>query len=101
KVAIADLQENDEHRDVTFLSKELGVHTDKIEHLIVAHRLQDLSKIDAPFFYAFFRKSTLLHNAFAEKVNARLSIGIGDDDQTLLYETSLVDAHKVEADIIA
>ncbi|MDZ4784930.1 MAG: carboxypeptidase-like regulatory domain-containing protein, partial [bacterium] len=35
KIAIADLQENKEHRDVTFLSKELEVPADKMEHLIV------------------------------------------------------------------
>lgn len=52
KVAIADLLENKEHRDVTFLSKELEVPDDKIEHLVVAHRVHNLSKIDAAFFYA-------------------------------------------------
>ena len=72
KVAIAGLQENQEHRDVTFLSKELDVSADKIEHLIVAHRLHDLSRIDAAFFYALFRKNTLLHNDFAGNMNPRL-----------------------------
>jgi hypothetical protein len=99
KIAIADLQENDEHRDVTFLSKEMELPADKIEHLIVAHRLQDLSKIDAAFFYALFRKNTLLHNEFAKNLNARLSIGIGVDDQTLLYDAALTDSKKIEADI--
>ena len=32
KIAIADLQESNEHRDVTFLSKEMEVPADKIEH---------------------------------------------------------------------
>jgi len=99
KIAIADLQENEEHRDVTFLSKELEVPADKIEHLIVAHRLQDLSKIDAAFFYALFRKNTLLYNDFAKNLNARLSIGIGANDQTLLFDAALTDGKKIEADI--
>jgi len=80
KVAIADLQENKEHQDVTFLSKELEVPADQIEHLIVAHRLLNLSKIDASFFYSLFRKNSLLHNNFAKNMNARISIGIGADD---------------------
>ncbi len=99
KIAIADLQENEDHRDVTFLSKELEVPAHKIEHLIVAHRLHKLSKIDAAFFYALFRKNTLLHNDFAKNLNARLSIGIGVDDQTLLYDAALTDGKKIEADI--
>lgn len=99
KIAIADLQENNEHRDVTFLSKELEVSADKIEHLIVAHRLHKTSKIDADFFYALLRKNTLLHNDFAKNLNVRLSIGIGVDDQTLLYDAALTDGKKIEADI--
>src|SRR5215218_7008655 len=35
----ADLTENDEHQDVTFLSKELSVDPERILFLIVAHRL--------------------------------------------------------------
>lgn len=99
KIAIADLQENKEHRDVTFLSKELEASSDKIEHLIVAHRLHNLSKIDAAFFYALFRKNTLLHNNFAKNLNARLTIGIAVDDLTLLYDVALTDGKKIESDI--
>jgi 5-hydroxyisourate hydrolase-like protein (transthyretin family) len=99
KIAIADLQENKEHRDVTFLSKEVEVPADKMEHLIVAHRLQNSSKVDAAFFYALFRKNTLLHNDFAKNLNARLSIGIGVDDQTLLYDAALADHKKIIADV--
>ncbi|NNV57634.1 Tc toxin subunit A-related protein [Limnovirga soli] len=99
KVAIADLQENKEHRDITFLSKELEVAAEKIEHLVVAYRLQKLSKIDAAFFYALFRKNTLLHNDFANNLHARLSIGIGVEDITLLYDAAIADRKKIEADI--
>jgi len=99
KIAIADLQENEEHRDVTFLSNEMEVPADKIVHLIVAHRLQNLSKIDAAFFYALFRKNTLLHNDFSKSLHARLSIGIDVDDQTLLYDAALADGKIIKADI--
>lgn len=99
KVPIADLQESDEHRDITFLSKELEVSADKIEHLVVAHRLQKISKIDAPFFYALFRKNTLLHNNFVKNLSARLSITIGTDNETLLYDAALTDYKKIEVTI--
>ncbi|MFI0429202.1 neuraminidase-like domain-containing protein [Mariniflexile sp. HMF6888] len=99
KVAIVDLQENDEHHDITFLSKELEVPAEKIEHLIVAYRLHDLSKVDTTFFYAILRKNTLLHNNFAKNLNARLSIGIGVEDETLLYDAALADHKKILVDI--
>ncbi len=101
KVAIAELQENKEHQDITFISKELEVPAEKIEHLVVAHRLHHLSKIDAEFFYALLRKNTLLHNNLSKTLSARLSIGINTEDKSLLYDAALVDEKKMEADIKA
>jgi 5-hydroxyisourate hydrolase-like protein (transthyretin family) len=101
RVAMADLQENQEHRDVTFLSKELEVPAERIEYLVVAHRMQNLSKIDPAFFYALFRKNTLLHNNSPGNLNARMAVGMGTDDQTLLYHAAMVDPDKIEADIQA
>ena len=53
KVVVKDLQENEQFRDITFLSKETGIAFDKIEHLVVAHRLQAASEIEAAFFLCF------------------------------------------------
>lgn len=39
KVAIADLQEDEQHRDITFLAKEAEIPAEKIEHLVAAHRI--------------------------------------------------------------
>ncbi|MCK5591815.1 MAG: hypothetical protein KAI72_07650, partial [Candidatus Pacebacteria bacterium] len=99
KVAITELQENKQHRDITFLSKELEESADKIEYLVVAHRLQKLSEINAMFFYALLRKNTLLNNDFSKSLHARLSIGIDVDDQLLLYDAALTDSKKIETDI--
>jgi len=98
KVAIADLQETKENRDITFLSKELEVSAEKLEHLVVAHRLQKISKADADFFYALLRKNTLL-GSNAGRIQARNTIGIGDDEEIILLDASLVDKNKIEADI--
>ena len=99
QVPIADLQENKEFRDVTFLSKEMQIPAEKVEHLVVAHRLQNLSKIDAAFFYAILRRGTLLNNSFGQTLNARHSIGIQADDQLLLLDTSRVDQKLVQRDL--
>ena len=98
KVAITDLQESKEHRDITFLSKEAEIPTEKIEHLVVAHRMSKASKIDAAFFYALLRKNTLLKNDFIKSFHARLIIDINTDIQTLLYDAALADPKTIQRD---
>lgn len=101
KVAIADLQESKEHRDITFLSKEAEIPAEKIEHLVVAHRLSEASKIDAAFFYALLRKNTLLKNDFAKSFHARLMIDINTEIQPLLYDAALADPKTIQRDVEA
>jgi 5-hydroxyisourate hydrolase-like protein (transthyretin family) len=99
KVPLSELSETGEHRDITFLSRELDVPAQKIEHMVVVHRIRELSKIDPEFFYALLRKDTLLHNDFSRSMNARLNIGINDDVTTVLYDAALTDREKIEDDI--
>ena len=99
KVAITDLQESKEHPDITFLSKEAEIPSEKIEHLVVAHRLQAVSQIDPAFFYALLRKNTLLKNDFAKPFNIRLAIDINTDTLPLLYEAAMTDEKIIQQDI--
>ena len=101
RVAIADLQESEEHRDITFLSKEAEIPAEKIEHAVVAHRLQDKSKIDAAFFYALLRKNSLLKSDLAKPFQARLSVDINTDTLPLLYDVALVDETTIQNDVNA
>lgn len=98
-VAIEDIQENKEHKDITFLSKELEQSSEKLEHLVVAHRLQKETGINADFFYGIFRKGTILNNDIDKNLKARNSINLGDDDKTLLYDIALTDSSKIEANL--
>lgn len=98
-VAITDLQESKEHRDITFLSKEAEIAAEKIEHLVVARRVQAASRIDAAFFYALLRKNTLLKNDFAKSFHARLSIDINTETLPLLYDAALIDEKTIRQDI--
>jgi len=101
KVAVTDLQENEQHRDITFLSKEAKIPAEKIEHLVVAHRLQAKSKIDAVFFYVLLRKNTLLKNDFVKSFHARLVIDINTEIQPLLYDAALADPKIIQRDVEA
>ncbi|MGH7800541.1 MAG: neuraminidase-like domain-containing protein [Thermodesulfobacteriota bacterium] len=100
-VKVSDLQENDEHRDITFLSSEAGITGEKLEHMAVAHRLSDASKMDAAFFYALLRKNTLLKNDFAKSFHARLVIGINTEILPLLYDAALADEKLIKRDVEA
>lgn len=101
KVPIAQLQENKEHRDITFLSKEAGIVAEKLEHLVVAHRLGDEAKIDAAFFYALLRKNTLLKIDITKSLRTRLFIDINTELLPLLYDAALADERIVQRDVTA
>ncbi|OPX85500.1 MAG: hypothetical protein A4E53_03494 [Pelotomaculum sp. PtaB.Bin104] len=101
RVAISDLQENEQHRDITFISREAGIPQEQLEHLVVAHRLQAASRIDAAFFYALLRKNTLLKKGFAEALHVRLAVDINTEIQPLLYEAVLTDLKTIQRDLNA
>ena len=97
-VEIADLEENNQHQDITFLSRELKISPEKIEHLVIANKLQEVSEIDADFFYALLRKNTLLKGN-ANKINKRLSIDINTEIRPILFDAALSDSKLIRADI--
>lgn len=99
EVAIAGLQENEQHRDITFLSRETQIPAEKIEHLVIAHRMQASSEIEAAFFYALLRKNTLLKNDLIKSFHARFVIDIHTDILPLLYDAALTDPEPIEIDV--
>jgi uncharacterized delta-60 repeat protein len=100
-VGIPQLQDSDEHRDITFLSKETGISAEKLEHFVVAARLNAEFETDAAFFYGLFRKNTLLKNDLGDKFRVRLSIDINSELKPLVYEAALADAEIVRRDLEA
>jgi hypothetical protein len=101
KIKTSQLDENDKYHDVTFLSREASIPGEKLEHLVVAHRLQDESKINAAFFYALLRKNTLLKNNLDRSLRMRLSIDIHTEIRPLLYEAALTDPERISSDVKA
>lgn len=101
KVAVTDLQENSDNQDITFISREADIDSEKVEYMVVAQNLQKLSRINAAFFYALLREDTLLKNTRSTSLSSRISIGINADFQLLLYDAALVDPQVIQSDVDA
>jgi receptor-binding and translocation channel-forming TcA subunit of Tc toxin/ABC toxin-like protein/neuraminidase-like protein/putative peptidoglycan binding protein/virulence plasmid A protein len=56
-LSFSELAEDDEHRDVTFLSHETGQDAHRINFLIQAHRLSQKTGLAAEVFYGLFRQA--------------------------------------------
>ncbi|HJQ08282.1 MAG TPA: neuraminidase-like domain-containing protein [Candidatus Saccharimonadales bacterium] len=98
-VTADQLEENDDHHDVTMLARTSSVPAEKIEHAVLAQRLEQRSNIEAPFFYALLRQNTLLKNDLAKPLHLQFSIGINADPQGVLYDAALADPQLVQRDI--
>ena len=99
KVSIVDLQQNEKNQDITFLSRELNMDSEKIEFFVVANRVEDVTKINAAFFYALLRKNTLSKNNLSQLLSVRTSVDINSNIQTLVYDAALADPRAMAADI--
>lgn len=99
-IKFSELEENDKNRDISFLSKETGIAAEKLEHLVVAHRMAlESTRIEAAFFYALFRKNTLLN--LGGSLRMRLFIDINTEIIPLLYEAALTEDERLIKDLSA
>jgi hypothetical protein len=96
---LADLEESEANQDVTLVARAIGVAPVRVEHLVLAQRLEALSKIDAPFFYALLRQNTLLKNDIKNPLMARFHIGINTGPMGVLYDAALADPKDIERDL--
>ncbi len=55
-LSFAELTEDDEHQDVTFLARETGQDPQRIAFLVKAHRLMQKTEIPAEVYYGLFRQ---------------------------------------------
>jgi len=68
ELALADLEESDEHHDISFLSGETGIDTQRIDTLVSAYQFENCARdligsdagdsfsLTAPVFYGLFRE---------------------------------------------
>jgi hypothetical protein len=73
------------------LTGETGWSADKRVHLVIAHRLSAISKIEPEFFYTLLRENRLLNVDSAAR--ARFVINMQTERKPLIYDIALLD-HK-------
>ena len=75
------------------LTGETGWSAEKLVHLVIAHRLSAISKIEPEFFffYALLRENTLLNVDSAAR--ARFVINLQTERKLLIYAVALL-GHK-------
>jgi hypothetical protein len=96
---LAELEQSDQHQDIMYLAKQTRISAEKIEHLVLAHRLQTLSDIEAGFFYALLRQNSLMGEVTTHPLKARFFIDINTDPQGVLYEAVLLAPETIEKDV--
>ena len=96
-VAIAELQETEEHQDITFLSRETNYPSEKLEHLVVTHRLADHSDIRPDFFYVLLRQGTLLKSDLTQLLNMRYAVTLATETEPLFFDVVRLDAEAIRA----
>ena len=66
--------------------------TDKQVHLVIAHRLSAISKIEPELFYTLLRENTLLNADSA--VRARFVFNLQTELKPLIYDVALLDHER-------
>lgn len=98
-VRITDLAESREVRDIAFLSRETQAPADRLEHLVLAHRLAEAAAGPPAFFYALLRKDSLLDPDPLKPF--RTAIGINSETGPLLLLAARSDPERLRRDVSA
>ncbi|KAL4767106.1 hypothetical protein BDW60DRAFT_164297 [Aspergillus nidulans var. acristatus] len=97
EVDFADLREDKDVRDVTFLVRESGLNDTKIRHVLVAFRLNRNYKIVTEFFYAIFAKQVLATSSKTDASSVRTDIGLQTDLVSLFYDIVLLSPDAIKS----
>ena len=98
---LVDLEENDNHRDITFLARETDEAAEKLAHLVVAHRMGGTIKRGATVFYALLRMETLLSATTQFLIPLRYAVTVNDDTHDLLLTAALIEPERIRQDVAA
>jgi hypothetical protein len=90
RVALHDLREDDQSRDITFLAGETREPAHKLAHFAVAQKLGKSYEIVPEFFYSLFAENTLLRASQGGTVGVRFDINMETELLPLLYDVVLL-----------
>ena len=93
----ADLREDDQYHDVTFLAGESGLDPDQVTWVILANRLGLDAGIPPYFFYALFAEQTLAAAQRWLSLTPRLHLSISVSAGYLLNDVVLLPQADIEA----
>jgi hypothetical protein len=98
-LAAADLREDDDERDITFLQRETGWSSEQLQYFAVADRLARETDLPAEFFYALLREQTVLRASASSATRLRFTVTINSETLPLLYDMALLDAALIQEDV--
>lgn len=101
KTKLVELVEDEANRDIAFLARETEIAAEKLEHLVVAHRIGAAIKQTPAVFYALLRMDTLLDAAPLPLAPLRYVVTIHDDTRDVLLATALIDPERIKQDLTA
>lgn len=98
-LTIVELKEDDEYKDVSFLSNECEIPYERIEYFVLAHKLNATYQIPPEFFYALFRQDAIEKDSVTGVVKLRINISLDADLTILFYEIVLLPADSIVKEI--
>ncbi|MFA0963524.1 neuraminidase-like domain-containing protein [Roseivirga sp. BDSF3-8] len=99
EVGVEGLDESDKVQDISFLNREAGIRTDRLEYLVVAHRLQAQFDLPTAVSYGLFRMGTLLNQGATDLLRMRTGVNLDDDLKVLVYDMALLDPRRATDDL--
>lgn len=97
KVQVADIGRDPASDEGDFLARESGIEFDRLAHFVVAHRVEEETKLPAEYFYALLREDGLFGIGQDRPRAVLTPVDLGTDTHAVLYEAVLLNADVAKA----
>ncbi|HEU5181573.1 MAG TPA: neuraminidase-like domain-containing protein [Candidatus Polarisedimenticolia bacterium] len=91
RVPVSDIGANPASDEGDFLARESGVTFDRLGHFVVAHRLEQETKLPAEYFYALLREDGLFGIGPGRPRAVLTPVDLGTSTRAVLYEAVLLE----------
>ncbi|MHB0953993.1 MAG: Tc toxin subunit A-related protein [Allorhizobium sp.] len=99
EVPVAEIADKPGSDEGDFLARETGFDEARTAHVVVAHRLADMTGIRADYFYALLREDGLYGITPDRPRAVQVPVGFHTDTRAVLFEAVLLDAEIARAAI--